>query len=176
MIESGALEGSWFLAKNPNWVLKIKEPSRLLNLRWSESMENACTSLTLLAVARVTRKTVLTDKWNNEALSNGSNGALHICDKTKAKSHLGARDRSTGLCFAKDFISSERTGCDPKSYPVLYFKVFEIVDLYPLIVLTWHFFTENRNVKKSATIWEVAWIGSIFRWFAQSRKICHFAS
>ena len=61
---------------------------------------------------------------------------MHICDKTKAKSHLGARDRSTGLCFAKDFISSERTGCDPKSYPVLNFKVLEIVDLYLLIVLT----------------------------------------
>ena len=56
--------------------------------------------------------------------------------QTMAKSHLGARDRSTGLCFANDFISSDRTGCDPKSYPVLYFKVFEIVDLYPLIVLT----------------------------------------
>ena len=33
-------------------------------------------------------------------------------------------------------VRSERTGCDPKSFPVLYFKVFEIVDLYPLIVLT----------------------------------------
>ena len=82
------------------------------------------------------KKNYLTDKSNNEALSNGSNGALHICDKTKAKSHLGARDRSTGLCFANDFISSERTAHDPKLYPILYFKVFEIVDLYPLIVLT----------------------------------------
>ena len=129
LIESGALVGSWFFARKPTWVLMISEPSILLNLKCSLSIAKACTSLTLLAVAMVRRKAVFIDKWSKEASCNGSNGALHIWERTIDKSHLGASDLSTGLWVSKDLISSEIIGCDPISYPDLNFKVFEIVDL-----------------------------------------------
>lgn len=44
-----------FKLEKPGCVLIETEPSRLLNLRCSESTEKACISLTLLAVARASK-------------------------------------------------------------------------------------------------------------------------
>ena len=45
------------------------------------------------------------------------------------KSHFGVRDLCTGGCHSKDLINSDKTGLDLILLPVLYLRVFEIMDL-----------------------------------------------
>ena len=64
-------------------------------------------SLTHLAVAMASRNTVF--RWHLEALCNGSYGSEHNEERKQERSHFGAKDLSTGLCYSNDLISSEMT-------------------------------------------------------------------
>ena len=155
------MDGSWFLARNPGWIMRDTDPSDWLNLKCSESI-----SLHLLAVARTRRKTVLSVTWSLEALCKGSYGAFCRQIKTQDKFHLGVRDLCTGRCNSKDLITFDKTGLDPILLPVLNLRILEITDLYPLIVLIWYFFSEKRKIRKSAITVRGAETGlTFFLWY-----------
>ena len=86
-------------------------------------------------MARANRKAVLIVTWSLESLCRGSNGAFFKQVKTQDKSYLGVRNPCTGRCSSKDLINSDKTGLDPILLPVLNLRVFEIITLYPLMVL-----------------------------------------
>ena len=104
-IVKGLLEGSWFFARNPVWVLRETESSVLSNLRCSASMAKAWISLTRFAVVIIIRNAVFIVRCSREALCKGSYGSLHIEERTHARSHLGAKDLWIGLWISKALIS-----------------------------------------------------------------------
>ena len=70
-------------------------------VRLPSSIERACSSPTLLAVAKANKKAVLIDQSNNDALDIGSYGAFDRDHRTQVKFHFGTIDLLTGLFLAK---------------------------------------------------------------------------
>ena len=55
--------------------------------------------------------------------------------KINRKLKLGVRDLCTGRCNSKYLINSDKTGLDMTLLPLLNLRVFDIMDLQPLMVL-----------------------------------------
>ena len=82
----------------------------LLNLQWPSSTDKAWISLRRLEEANVRRKAVFQVRCWREAWSRGSYGALVRDHRTQERSHLGVRDRETGLFNSIARMSSEIEG------------------------------------------------------------------